>query len=464
MTTYYVGAGGNDGNTGLSWAQRFLTLNGAEDEPVVANDTVYVAPGVYRELLILDVNGTNGNPITYIGDVTGENTDGVGGIVRITASDNDQTATRANVISDGGAARNYRTFRGFMMDMPTTSAVITMKSGGTNFILQDCFMTGGANDNVIALYGAGGGHLFERCFFMNHYSFSSIYIQHSSTIDDSETVVQNCVFMGGYGGVRTTRVGGITVRNCTMLYNSQAIGGLVSVATALATGTSTIPVNNCIMMGSRMGLYGTVEGEIIEDYNAFYHNSADRTNVAVGGNSVTYPPLFAPPILFDGIKFPWWFGELSEWSQVRAITGSGEASDDMFGMVRPTTSAKKSWGPMQFHDVERATGTVHAGVSSAVFHQPARKQIWVPVENEETVFSTWVYREDTYTGTLPQMRVMQPSQSTLLVVDTGAVNQWNLISVTGTVAGIPPYAVVELISNHVGTGSSNVFFDDLAVS
>ena len=88
MTDRYVGIGGNDGSDGLSWANRKLTLTGAEDTPVEASDTVYVGPGTYRENLTLDVDGSAGNIITYIGDVTGENTDGVGGIIRITGSDN----------------------------------------------------------------------------------------------------------------------------------------------------------------------------------------------------------------------------------------------------------------------------------------------------------------------------------------------------------------------------------------
>ena len=63
MTVRYVGKGGSDSNDGLSWANRKLTLNGVEDTPVVAGDTIYVGPGTYRELLTVDVDGSSGNPI-----------------------------------------------------------------------------------------------------------------------------------------------------------------------------------------------------------------------------------------------------------------------------------------------------------------------------------------------------------------------------------------------------------------
>src|SRR5690348_240344 len=56
MTDYYVGAGGNNANSGLSWALRRLTLTSIETV-VAAGDRVFVAPGVYRETLTAGVSG-----------------------------------------------------------------------------------------------------------------------------------------------------------------------------------------------------------------------------------------------------------------------------------------------------------------------------------------------------------------------------------------------------------------------
>ena len=92
----------------MTWAnpQTHVKL-GAENIPVEPGDTVYVGPGVYREMLTVDVDGTSGaGVITYIGDYDGSHTDGVGGVVRITGSDNDQTATRANCIK--ATTKSYR--------------------------------------------------------------------------------------------------------------------------------------------------------------------------------------------------------------------------------------------------------------------------------------------------------------------------------------------------------------------
>lgn len=460
MTIYYVGKGGNDGNSGLTWALRFLTLNGAEDEPVAAGDTVYVGPGVYRELLLVDVSGTDGNPITYIGDVTGENTDGIGGIVRITGSDNDQSGTRSYCIHDNNTQRNYRTFRGFKFDL-TTSHAIYGGVAGINWIIEDCTFCDLPLNGIYVFNSVQEDWIIRRCLFIHTKVYGDwIKFDHSSDVSNTGHLIENCVFDGTYGGrTNFSDVGGATIKNCLFLGGQ----GAVSVTSALAAG-QTITVNNCVIVGMHTAFNAQAVGEIVEDYNALYNNDTDYANTTVGDNTLAYPPLLTTPILFDDYQFPWKFGELSEWSQIRSIKGTGTATDDLFGMIRPLEENDISWGAIQFHDIERETGTVHGGVVSAVFHEPARKQVWVPVENEETVFSVWVYRLNTYSGTYPQMKVMQPSQTDLLVTDTGAINQWNKLAVTGTVVATPPYAVVELISNHMGTGSSDVFFDDLDVS
>ena len=107
MATYYVGIGGNDSNDGLSWAQRKLTLGGAE-ALVAAGDIVYIGAGTYREKLICGVSGSIGAPITYIGDYDGSHTDGTGGVVRVTASNDDLVSARNICIDANG--KDHRTF------------------------------------------------------------------------------------------------------------------------------------------------------------------------------------------------------------------------------------------------------------------------------------------------------------------------------------------------------------------
>src|SRR3990167_8549137 len=235
MTTYYVGAGGSDASAGTSWGARKLTLNGAEDIPVAAGDNVYVGPGTYREILTVDISGSDGNPITYIGDYTGANTDGVGGIVRVTGSDNDQTATRAQCIT--ATTKTYRTFTGFMFDT-TTAYMVNAATGCTNWIMDKCVFIGGTGPILFSGL-AQSTHTVQNCVFLATTSAQpAIYFLHSAVVDNAGHLIQNCLFMGRQ--VTSTRVGGITIKNSTFAGCNRG----VHVDTALTIG-QVVTVNNC---------------------------------------------------------------------------------------------------------------------------------------------------------------------------------------------------------------------------
>lgn len=456
MTTRYCGIGGNDANDGLSWANRKLTLNGVEDTPVASGDIVYVGPGVYRELLTLDVSGAS--EIAYIADVTGEHTDGVGGQVRITGSDNDQTGARNNCIV--ASAKNYRTFRGFRLDGSLQHTINATNC--SNWILEDCTLDGinAGSQYLVLISGTGTSWTMRRCVVLGTAVAHSIYITHTSTVDNAGHLFENCLFMGQQRLINTERVGGITVKNCSFLY----CGTGIRIGTAISVG-QTIIVNNCLFHACSTALQATVTGEITEDYNNFYGCGTNRTNTATGSNSVSYATLLQSPLLLSGIKFPWQFGELSQWSALRRIAGTGMSTNDQFGITRPATDSKKSWGAIQFRDVQRETGTTRTGGVSMKLADAGEHQIFVPVSNESTVFSCYVYREADYTGTAPQMIIKQPGQSDTTVTDAAAASQWNQLTTTLTPAASPPYVVVVFKSNNTATsGNYDVFVDDFTVS
>lgn len=455
MTDRYVGPGGNDGNDGLSWANRKLTLNGAEDTPVVAGDTVYVGPGVYRELLTTDVDGTSGAVITYIGDVTGENTDGIGGIVRITGSDDDQSATRASTISVNG--EDYRTFRGFFLDT-TTSHVVQFNNGIGN-IIEDCWLEGGTTSDIFIGTGTTTNTTVRRCIMLPS-NQACLYIADGT----SGHLFENCLFIsqgGGNGrGIRINNADDAgTIKNCTFIGGDRGIDA----NTALNSSWS---VNNCIFFGNNTALDASATGDLIEDFNTFWKNTTDRTNVATGGNSVTYPPLFTPSVLIDGFVMPWLplFG-LSEWSQTARIAGSSEAVDDLFGIVRPTTSAKNSWGAIQLREAERETGTVQTGSAALTLADAGDHQIFVPVTATSTTFEVAARYESEYAGTLPRLIVRQPGQADQVDTMVAAADTWETLSLTFTPSATPPYVVIILRSlNTSVSGDFDTYWDDLDVS
>lgn len=358
MTTYYVGSGGNDANAGTSWALRKLTLNGAEDIPVAANDTVYVGPGTYRELLTVDVSGTAGNLINYIGDYLGRNTDGVGGMVRITGSDNDQTATRANCVTATG--KNYRNFNGFVMDTCTsTNPSISCGTNPASWTVQNCAFI---NQGGITFSGTGTGNTVQNCVFWGHNSFQ-VQFTHSATVSNAGHIVQNCLFVASTSrGVNSTRIGGITVANCTFFGGMNS--GAIRVDTALAGG-QTITVNNCIFTNLSVALQATVAGEITENYNTFWNNATDRTNTNTGANSQVYPPLFDPrwamQLIFAGAGPNSFLQEISpfdlaSYSALVNLAGTSPTTTDLRGTA--IQGAQREWGILEYDSTLKIFGGV----------------------------------------------------------------------------------------------------------
>lgn len=355
MTVRYVGIGGSDASNGLTWATRKLTLNDAEDTPVVAGDTVYVGPGTYRHTLTVDVSGTAGNPITYIGDYLGTNTDGVGGVVRITGSDNDQTATRNFCIT--ATTKDYRTFQGFLMD---TCISFLISLSGANWIVKQCFFPTGVATAVNVSGASQAGNTFDQCYFRNRNSSICIAFTHSSVVDNAGHIVQNCIFNSGDYGIRDDRIGGITVKNS--LFLNVGTTAAIRIATAVTVG-QTITVNNCIFQGCGNALWATVIGEIVENYNSFYGNGTDRTNTATGANSNAFPALFdsrwffqlvtagAGPNSATQVITPF---DLSSLSQLLNVAGTSPTTTDMRGTA--VQGAQREWGALEYDSTLKKQG------------------------------------------------------------------------------------------------------------
>lgn len=341
MATYYVGPTSAGAADGTSWANRYGSLNAAEDRPVAAGDTVYVGPGTYREQLTVDVSGSSGNPITYIGDYSGANTDGVGGVVRVTGSADDIAETRSSCVT--ATSKNYRTFRGFTFDL-ASSACVNLATNCSNWVVENCYF-GPAGGDLLSLGGSGTNHTIRRCWFMSRPlgALTCIEFSHNATISNSGHVVENCIMLGGVNAVNFVRVGGATVRNCLMMFSERS----VRISTALAVG-QTNTVNNCLIaFAGTVALQATTSGEITENYNALFGNAADRTLVTAGANSNNYPPLLDTRWFFEAVAggdlvSPF---DLASYSTLVNLAGTSPPSTDLRGTT--VQGAQREWGPLE---------------------------------------------------------------------------------------------------------------------
>lgn len=363
MATYYVGSGGNDGNAGTSWALRKLTIQSAVTAASSAGDTIYVAPGTYRETVTMGTSGTAGNPISLIGDYTGANTSGSRGVVRITGSNDDITATRTSPIV--ATSKNYITITGFVLDGGSQYCVGLTDC--TNIIIEKCFIAESIG-LLAGIYCAGASqsavNVRSCAIYASQYA-PSIQFTHSATVSNAGHVVENCLLNGGNDLTvfSVVRVGGITLRNSVI--QSGIHGVYVSVALA---GGQTVNVNNCILTRVRNALNATATGEITENYNTIFGATTARTNTSTGANSVTRPPWFGSRWFFEAVngqRIATPFDLASYSTLVEYNSGTGAPSTDMRGY--PVRGTYREWGPLEY-DSALSTGAVkvNPGMSGGV--------------------------------------------------------------------------------------------------
>ena len=397
------------------------------------------------------------NPIRYeVGD-GGVGPDGVLAYARITGSDNDQTAARANWIT--ATTKHYRVFQGFSFDM-ASGAGMNAITGCTDWIIRECVFAETAQTGIYVT-GTMARWTIKGCVFLYRSSsggYPDVYFTHTSDVDDAAVVLQNCLCVG-IVGIRTINVGGVTVRSCAFL--GRILYGFY-VSTSPTVG-QTVVANNCIISGAGVGMSGVIVGDITENFNTFFGCSTSRANTATGANSLGYPALLQAPLLLAGYKLPWQFGELSQWSQVRAIAGKDAPHADFFNIPRPPLPGQNSWGPIQFQGQIRNTAiTRNASMASLQLPNAGRLQMFRPVRNVAITVSIWVQRGANYAGVNPQMRIKQPGQADRVTTDVGAAGVWNQLLDTFTPAAAPPFIVIEMVSNNVAVvGNYAVYWEDL---
>lgn len=460
MTTRYVGPGGSDSNDGLSYADRKLTLNGVEDTPVVAGDTVYVAPGTYRETLTLDVTGSSGSPITYIGDVTGAHTDLLGGTVVISGSDDDIDIDRSSGIQ-WGANANYRTFRGLHIYRATYSLYCVISSYQmTDLIVEDCYLGG---DYGLVIPSNSGANIPESFIFRRCISHG-VSIRSTVDRDTVDGLFENCLFLPRLHGIGSpVYIQGyynVTFNNCTL--NPQ---GSNSVAVYMVSAANDVYFYNCV--GECCFFLSSPAECIVGDYNNFAHDRATvSTTFTLGANTTEYTNLFTLPLLHHekGLLYPFEQYAFSPESGVPTLAcNSNSASEDLFGITRPATLSKRTRGAIQYNILEREATIVYGSSPVSYRMRDAQaNQFIVPITGKKMRFSCRVYRESDYAGTLPQVIIKQYGQSDVTLTDTGSAETWNELATSITPADFPLFIAIEIRSNNTATsGDYKVYWDVL---
>jgi hypothetical protein len=305
LATYYVDAAtGNNGDTGLSEALAWATVQFAADT-AVAGDKVYVKAGSYAEQVDFDTNaGTPANPIVFEGYTT---TTGDGGRATITGS-----GARASCLVFNGTADHVH-FKNFTLTSPTTQCVLGATASTDGLVFDNVQFLKGSGSPSRAVFGGGykllGLLKLLRCEISGGFSGDGISGCNTIVTVEACKIIDcggNGITIGGYGPLLILTDSVIAGNTGDGLNVSSTTSGLLAVGNTFegnggdgidlgGAGNGSVTIRNNIFanhsgagdVGLRIGAQsGTTN--VYCDYNAYYNNTSHRSgNNTTGANDVT---------------------------------------------------------------------------------------------------------------------------------------------------------------------------------
>ena len=283
MATYYVSTStGNNGNNGTSpstpWATLTYALSGST--AVTSGDTIYVAPGVYRENVVVALTSPTSN-LKIIGSTDGSLFTTVPvGYVRITSASSDNGSFSGQTFT--GTSKNYIWLENLLFE----GSVQLLTSANMTF--TNCSFYGPVY--ITSPSGLASNATVTKCIFVyiavpsgQGFAFST---QGTGTAVAGGNVVKSCIF---HNYTSTSSAGVVTFGNSTgnLIYNCSFFG--VSGRGIWTTNANSVEVYNSLFCGfySVAALGANGPGQLISNYNRFIVSGTVASNTTVGANSIT---------------------------------------------------------------------------------------------------------------------------------------------------------------------------------
>jgi hypothetical protein len=387
MATYYVASYGSNTNNGTSPSTPWLSLTFAlgaasgTNPGMTAGDTLWIAPGVYRETAGVTYNGgngTSGNTINIYGDPTFSRTwtSGSVGPVRLTTASSDNAICASNT-SALVINKEYVTIQDVCFDAnPPNSlgfgqtGVLGIGVSASNITVTRCvFQTDQANSgNRFFCIGPNIGNgksnfTFDKCVFLFGGAIYCAINTQSTTPHNVNIIIKDCIHIGteGYTFFAQTagQANGISIFNCTSVCSSNCI-----YIEALATNAGTI-IRNCnfTALRSAICIYSTSTAMQSEDYNRL-SGTTIRTNVTGGTNTINAQTVLDKDSgLIQGYGTFAFASAIQGFGSIGAGVVSGAPTSDIYGVTwlgNPSVGAveSKARGTGSYQPTERNASTI----------------------------------------------------------------------------------------------------------
>ena len=283
MATYYVSTStGNNVNNGTSpstpWATLTYALSGST--AVTSGDTIYVAPGVYRENVVVALTSPTSN-LKIIGSTDGSLFTTIPvGYVRITSASSDNGSFSGQTLT--GTSKNYIWLENLLFE----GSVQLLTSANMTF--TNCSFYGPVY--ITSPSGLASNATVSKCIFVYQGVPTgqgySLRIDGTGVSVASGNTIKSCIFYH-YGGNSTAGFVLFTGNTGTLIYNCSFFGS--SQRCIWTTAANSVEVYNSLFCGyfSTACLGANSSGQLISNYNRFIVSGTVASNTTVGANSIT---------------------------------------------------------------------------------------------------------------------------------------------------------------------------------
>ena len=289
MPNYYVRPDGSNANAGTGPAvnQAWQTVQYALSNATLGTgvNIIYIAPGIYRETVTINITPSSTNTLVIEGDPTCQQFTGVTpGIVRLTNLATDTGAfSAASAIT--GVSKTYTTIKKLCVE-----GTITFSGSSNNLTITQC---------QLVVMPAGAQTWLDMT--LNGNATISNCIQHclvttsGGTAGGNNFTLTNNAQLSFFDNVVMSMFGnGVAILSATTgcnanIYNCTFAGYFNFGIYARPTSTGCVTVRNCIIAGrgANAALDSSPGGGIVEDYNRILYTGTLRNGPSAGANTTT---------------------------------------------------------------------------------------------------------------------------------------------------------------------------------